>query len=183
MTSDIKILHQGEFLTLHRNAHWEYVTRVHARGAAAMLAITPQREIVLVEQYRIPVQARTLELPAGIIGDSAEFADESVEDSALRELLEETGYRGTSARLILRGPTAPGLTSEFSNIVQVDGLQKVHGGGGVDGEDITVHVVPLDQIDDWLEGQRARGLLIEPKIYAALYLALKMSSPKPTSPA
>lgn len=165
----IRTLHDGQFLRLLRNAHWEYVERVSARGAAAMLAITPQREIVLVEQYRIPVQARTIELPAGIIGDSAEFADESVEDSALRELLEETGYRGASARLVLRGPTAPGLTSEFSNIVFVEGLEKVHAGGGVDGEDITVHVVPLAQIDNWLDAQRARGLLVEPKIYAALY--------------
>ena len=172
MNPAIRILHQGQFLTLYRHAHWEYVERVSARGAAAMLAITPQREIVLVEQYRIPLQARTIELPAGIIGDSAEFAGESVEDSALRELLEETGYRGRSATMILSGPTAPGLTSETSNIVYVEGLERVHAGGGVDGEDITVHVVALDQVHDWLEQQRARGLRIEPRIYAALYFVL-----------
>lgn len=172
MKSQPRILHQGQFLTLYRDAHWEYVERVSARGAAAMLAITAAREIVLVEQYRIPVQSRTIELPAGIIGDSAEFAAESVEDSALRELLEETGYRGRSARLILSGPTAAGLTRETSNIVYVEGLEQVHAGGGVDGEDITVHTVPLAQVHDWLDAQRARGLQVEPKIYAALYFVL-----------
>lgn len=172
MNPDIKTLHRGQFLNLFRDRHWEYVQRVSARGAAAMLAITPQQEIVLVEQYRIPVHARTIELPAGIIGDSAEFASESVEASALRELLEETGYQGSSARLILSGPTAAGLTSETSNIVHVSGLQKVHAGGGVDGEDITVHVVPLVGVHDWLLGKQSEGLLIEPKVYAALYFVL-----------
>ena len=170
--ADIKTLHRGQFLNLFRDRHWEYVERVTASGSAAMLAITPQREIVLVEQYRIPVHARTIELPAGIIGDSAECSGESVEASALRELLEETGFQGRQARLILSGPTAAGMTSETSNIVQVSGLEKVHAGGGVDGEDITVHVVPLERVHDWLDHQRARGLLIEPKIYSALYFVL-----------
>lgn len=172
MKQDVKLLHEGEFLKLYRNAHWEYVERVSARGASAILAITPQREIVLVEQYRIPMQARTVELPAGIIGDSAAFAAESIEDSALRELLEETGYQGGSARVLCSGPTAAGLTSESNHIVYIEGLQKRHAGGGVDGEDITVHVVSLTDIHGWLEARRAAGLLIEPKIYAALYFAV-----------
>lgn len=172
MSEHIRTLHHGEFLRLLRDRHWEYVERVSARGAAAMLAITGARELVLVEQYRIPLHARTLELPAGIIGDSAALRDESIEESALRELLEETGYQGSAAQLICRGPTAPGMTSEFSNIVYVSGLQQVHAGGGVDGEDITVHVVPLDQVHDWLERKRAEGLLIEPRIYAGLYFLL-----------
>lgn len=169
----IKTLHDGEFLKLLRDRHWEYVERQNARGAAAMVAITQDREIVLVEQYRIPLHARAIELPAGIIGDSDAFRDETIESSALRELLEETGFQGRSARLVCSGPTAPGLSSEFSNLVLVTGLTRVHAGGGVDGEDITVHVVSLAQIDEWLEGQRAKGLLIEPRIYAGLYFALK----------
>ena len=168
----IRTLHDGQFLKLLRDGHWEYVERQNARGAAAMIAITQKREIVLVEQYRIPLHARAIELPAGIIGDSEDFKDESIESSALRELLEETGYQGTDARLVCSGPTAPGLSSEFSNLVLVTGLHKVHAGGGVDGEDITVHVVPLEEVHPWLEAQRGRGLLVEPRIYAGLYFAL-----------
>lgn len=171
MNASSRSLHRGEFLELRRNRHWEYVQRVHARGAAAMVATTATGEIVLVEQYRIPVQARTLELPAGLIGDSPERAQESVEDSALRELLEETGYQGAHARLILCGPTVPGLSSEFTHLVRVTGLTRVHAGGGVDGEDITVHVVPLARVDAWLREQARAGLLIEPRLYAGLYFA------------
>lgn len=173
MTSNIRILHEGEFLKLQRNAHWEYVSRQQSRGAAAMVAVTDAEEIVLVEQYRIPLQARTIELPAGVIGDSAEFRDESVTTSALRELLEETGYQGEAAHLLCEGPTAPGMTSETSHLVRVTGLKKIHAGGGVDGEDITVHVVPLNEIDRWLATQKARGLHIEPRIYAGLYFVLR----------
>lgn len=173
MNSSIKILHEGEFLRLQRYAHWEYVSRQQARGAAAMVALTDVDEIVLVEQYRIPLQARTIELPAGIIGDSTAFRDESVLASALRELLEETGYQGTSAHLLCAGPTAPGLTSETSHLVRVTGLKKIHDGGGVDGEDITVHIVPLKEIDSWLTTQQAKGLHIEPRVYAGLYFVLR----------
>lgn len=168
----IKILHDGEFLKLQRDGHWEYVSRQSARGAAAILAITRASEIVLVEQYRIPMHARTIELPAGIIGDSEGLRGESVEQSALRELLEETGYQGESAQLICSGPTAPGLTSEMSNIVRISGLTKIHAGGGVDGEDITVHVIALGKVAEWLARKQTEGLLIEPKIFAALYFVL-----------
>ncbi|HUP93241.1 MAG TPA: NUDIX hydrolase [Solimonas sp.] len=169
----VKTLHDGQFLKLLRDGHWEYVTRQNnAHGAAAMVAVTEAREIVLVEQYRIPLHARTIELPAGIIGDAQDNRDESIESSALRELLEETGYRGSVARVLCSGPTAPGLTSEFSNLVLVTGLKREHDCGGVEGEDITVHVVALDQVHDWLEAQRGKGLLIEPRVYAGLYFVL-----------
>jgi len=164
-----RVLHEGEFLRLLRHGTWEYVQRTRSSGACHIVAVTDAQELVLVEQYRVPVQANCIELPAGIMGDAASHADESAEASALRELLEETGYQGTGARLLCRGPNAPGLTSELSNLVLVTGLKKVHAGGGIDDENITVHVVPLQQVHDWLEGQRSRGLQIEPRIYAGLH--------------
>lgn len=167
--SEIRTLFQGEFLRLRRDRHWEYVERVNSSGAVHIVALTAAGELLLVEQYRIPVHARCIELPAGIIGDEAAHRGESAEASALRELLEETGYQGQSARLLCRGPNAPGLTSEFSNLVGVSDLTKIHAGGGVGGEDITVHTVPLAGVDKWLNRKQAEGLLIEPRIYAGLY--------------
>lgn len=168
----MKTVYEGKFLRLIHDRHWEYVSRVNARGAAAMVAITKEREIVLVEQTRIPLQGKTIELPAGIVGDSAEFADESFEAAALRELLEETGYQGEQARILVSGPTAPGLTSEYSTLVGITGLVRVHAGGGVDGEDITVHVVPLASVQGWLFARQAEGYAIEPKIFSGLYFVL-----------
>jgi ADP-ribose pyrophosphatase len=162
-------LHRGRFLRLVRDRHWEYVTRVNSSGAGFIAALTDAGEVVLVEQYRVPLRARTIELPAGMIGDEDAFRDESIEASTLRELEEETGFRGTDAQILMSGPVAAGLTSEMLHLVRIRGLQRVGAGGGVDGEDITVHLVPLDEIDGWLRAKSADGLLIEPRIYAALY--------------
>lgn len=167
----IRTLHQGQFLILRRSGKWEYVERVNQRGAAFILAVTEAREIVLVEQYRVPLRARCIELPAGIIGDDAAFADEGVEGAALRELEEETGFRGSSAELLTSGPVACGMTSEMLYLYRASGLQRLHDGGGVDGEDITVHVVPLDQAPEWLAAQGRAGKLVEPRVYAGLWFA------------
>ncbi len=166
---DVIVLHEGEFLRLLRRAHWEYVVRPHSSGAGFVVALTDADELVLVEQYRLPLRGRTIELPAGIIGDSEAFADEDACTSALRELEEETGFRGAAAHLITTAPTAAGLTAETSYFVRVRGLTRVHAGGGVDGEDITVHCVALDGIDDWLDAQRGAGLAVDARIYAALH--------------
>jgi ADP-ribose pyrophosphatase len=169
----IETLHEGRFLRLRRTGTWEYVERPHSSGAAFIVAVTAARELVLVEQYRKPLQANTLELPAGMIGDDAAFRDEGVEASALRELEEETGFRGIRAERLLSGPVAAGMSAEMLHLVRIHDLTRVHAGGGVDDEDITVHLAPLDGIDDWLAGQRDSGLLIEPRIYAGLYFLLR----------
>ncbi len=178
MSEAIRELHNGQFLRLLRNAHWEYVARVNSRAAAFVLAVTADDELLLVEQYRIPLQRRTIELPAGLIGDEAEFHNESVEQSAIRELEEETGYRGARAEILLSGPVAAGLTSEVLYLIRVSELLRVHDGGGVEGEDITVHRVPLARIDAWLAEQAQRGVMVEPRIYTALYFVLR-GFPKP----
>jgi ADP-ribose pyrophosphatase len=162
-------LHRGRYLELLRDGHWEFVRRVNARGAVFVVAVTDARELVLVEQHRVPVQERTLELPAGIYGDADSPKDETAEQCALRELEEETGYRGKAAKLLLSGPVAPGLTNEIMYLVRVAGLTRVHAGGGVGSEDITVHTVPLDRVERWLGDRRLEGLQVEPRIYAALY--------------
>jgi ADP-ribose pyrophosphatase len=171
MTSTIELLHEGRFLRLLRNGHWEYVQRVRARGAAFIVAVTDADEIVLVEQFRVPVQARTIELPAGIIGDEVQFADEAIEAAAARELEEETGFHAARVEHVLTGPTAPGLTTEMLHLLLATGLRRVHEGGGVDNEDITVHVVPLAGVDAWLARKSAEGLQVEPRIYAGLRFA------------
>ncbi|HEY9544613.1 MAG TPA: NUDIX hydrolase [Solimonas sp.] len=169
MENGIDELHRGKFLRLVRDRHWEYVTRVNSSGAGFIAALTDAGEVVLVEQYRLPLHARTIELPAGMIGDEDAFRDESIEASTMRELEEETGFRGTHAEILMSGPVAAGMTSEMLHLVRIRGLQRVGAGGGVDGEDITVHLVPLVQIDSWLREKGKAGLLIEPRIYAALY--------------
>ena len=169
--SDVRTLHKGEFLELKRDRHWEFVRRVKANGAVVIVAVTETNELVLVEQTRIPLQGKTIELPAGITGDSDAIAGESFISAAHRELLEETGFTAAHAEVILQGPTASGLTSEQLTFVRMRGLVREHAGGGVDGEDITVHCVPVPMVHEWLMQKRAEGYFVEPRIYTGLWFA------------
>ena len=92
---------RGKFLELLKEGRWEYVRRVNASGAVMIVAVTEEGELLLVEEYRVPLHARTVGLPAGISGDEGE---ESSLQSARRELEEETGYRADSWTYLLAGP-------------------------------------------------------------------------------
>lgn len=164
-----RTLHDGQFLKLRREGHWEFVSRQKASGAGFIVALTDAGELILVEQYRIPLHKRVVELPAGIIADSDDTQGESAEASALRELEEETGFRGARTRLLCSGPVAAGMTDEIGYFTEVTGLTRVSGGGGVEGEDITVHLVPLADVEHWAGEQAARGLLVDPRIFIALH--------------
>ena len=162
-------LYAGKFLALVKEGRWEYADRIGATGAAIIVAVTDEQKLLLVEQYRIPVHARTIELPAGIIGDEPGGGDECHADAAKRELLEETGYSAERIETLTTGPASSGLTSEVVTLLRASGLKRMHGGGGVAHENITVHEVPLNEVHDWLAAKANAGLLIEPKVYAGLY--------------
>ena len=164
-----RTLHTGEFLALIREGHWEYAHRVKASGSAIIVAVTDDEKLLLVEQYRIPLHARTIELPAGIIGDEPKNGDEKHTDAARRELLEETGFEAGKIEPLMTGAASGGLSSELITLFLASGLKRVHAGGGVDDENIVVHEVPLDSAHEWLEAKAVEGLIIDPKNYGALY--------------
>ena len=115
------------------------------------------------------MHARTIELPAGIVGDEPGGLSESPTAAAKRELLEETGYAADRVEALTTGPSSSGLTSEVVTLLRASGLRRVSAGGGVAHEDITVHEVPLSEVHGWLAARTSQGLLIEPKVYAGLY--------------
>jgi ADP-ribose pyrophosphatase len=168
-------LGEGRYLVLKRVDGWEWVERPNVSGIAVIGAVTDGREAVLVEQYRPAVQSRMLEWPAGLVGDDEGPAEEHILDAAIRELEEETGFRASELAVLTEGPPSSGQSSEIVTFVRATGLTKVGEGGGVGGEDIQVHLVPLDGIDAWLEARAGEGLLVDPKIYTGLYFVSRDS--------
>jgi ADP-ribose pyrophosphatase len=164
-----KVLYTGKFLDLVREGHWEYADRTNATGAAIIVPVTDAEDVVLVEQYRIPVHARTVEFPAGLIGDVEHLGSEANAEAARRELIEETGYDATTIEALTHGPASSGLTSETVTLFLATGLHRIGAGGGVEHEDIVVHTVPVREVHAWLDRKATAGLLIDPKIYAGLY--------------
>jgi ADP-ribose pyrophosphatase len=166
-----ELLFETRWLALYRIGRWDFVRRPQADAAVGILAITAAQEVVLVEQFRIPVQRRVIEIPAGLVGDEVEHHGESLAETARRELLEETGYRAETMTRLLSTPTSAGMTSEFLHLFQATGLRREHAGGGVGTEDIIVHQVPLVSLRQWLAAREAEGVAIDFKIHAALWLA------------
>ena len=160
-----EIVWQGKFLTTVRRGRWEYVTRPRGVRAAVVLA-TIEDAIILVEQYRVPLGRNCLELPAGLIGDEVDGEEPLV--AAGRELEEETGYRAAILRECGEYFSSPGLLGESFTLVRATGLEKIHDGGGVERENITVHRVPLAQIATFVAAKRAEGCGIDVRVLLLL---------------
>lgn len=158
---------QGRFIAAKRRGKWEYVSRTGDVSAAVILAVDDGR-VVLVEQYRVPLQSLCLELPAGLIGDEAE--GEACEVAAIRELEEETGWRADHAEVLMIGPTTAGMSNERVAFVRATGLSRTGEGGGDADEDITVHAIPRAQAPAWLAGKLRDGYELDPKLWAGLWL-------------
>ena len=166
--NETTVHYRGRYLDLVERDGWEYSTRSNASAVVVIVAVTPEGRLLLVEQFRRPIEARVIELPAGLVGDHVE-PDETIIEAARRELIEETGYTAHSLEPIMDCPSSAGMTDEVVSFIRADRLERVGPGGGDDSEDIQVHAVPLGEIDAWLERQRRRGLPLDPKIFAALY--------------
>lgn len=167
--TETETLFNGRWLRVKRRGSWEYAERVNSGGAVIVVALTGDDELVLVEQYRVPIERRTIEMPAGLVGDEEAFAHEGALETAQRELEEETGYRASRLDFVLTGPTSAGMSSEHVTFVRATGLRKVGPGGGDDSEDIVVHLVPRCECADWIARRAGEGYAIDPKIYAGLY--------------
>jgi ADP-ribose pyrophosphatase len=168
-----RILFQGKHLSMHALGKWEYAVRNKTSGIVGILAVTPENKILLVEQYRPPLGKRVIEIPAGLAGDIEGSEDEALAIAATRELLEETGYKAGSMRYLTEGPASAGLSTEVITFFHACGLKKVTLGGGDAEEDITVHEVPLSELENWLLNKCASGCLVDYKIYASLYFLTK----------
>ncbi len=163
-----KILAKGNYLALIKEDNYEYVERVNATGVAIIFAITANDEIILVEQYRKAVDARCIELPAGLINDTA--VKETTLEGARRELLEETGFEASQLDFVGCFPVSSGMSANYYNIYIATQLKRISNGGGVEDENITTHVVPLKQLEQFIKKKSVNGFHIDWKIFAGAFM-------------
>lgn len=157
---------EGKRIVVLENDGWEYVERKKGKEAVAVIAVADGRAI-LTEQLRRPVGKQVIDWPAGLVGD--EDAHTGPDETARKELEEETGYTCEAVELLARGPTSPGITSEIVSFYRARGVRSVGKGGGVGGESIVVHAIPLADLPDWLAEQEKSGKLVDVKVWGGLY--------------
>jgi len=165
-----RILHRGRFLRLVDRDGWEFCARAHGPDVVALIAVTDAGELLLTEQFRPPLRGPVLELPAGLVGDEDGGADESVLTAGQRELIEDTGFRAGQLEVVFTGPASAGLTDETIHFVRARDLERVGDGGGVGGEDITLHRIPVHDVARFLDARAEGGVPSDPKVHAALWL-------------
>jgi ADP-ribose pyrophosphatase len=169
MDEPVETLYEGRWLRVLRRGRWEYAERTHGNGMAVIvIAMTPDQHVLFVEQFRTAVGKRTIEMPAGLVGDRS--GEDTFEDAARRELIEETGWEPEHVDVLLTGPTSAGMSNERVVFVRARGLRRVGDGGGVDGEDITVHRVPRADAPAWLMQKQREGFELDLKLWAGLWM-------------
>ena len=164
----VEVMWEGRFITTKRRGNWEYVSRSRGIRAAVIIAVDDEDHVLLVEQFRVPLGRSTIELPAGLIGDDDSSDDEDALSAAGRELEEETGYRAASLEDMGDFYSSPGMVSESFNLIRARGLTKVGEGGGVEGENITVHRVPRAGLSDFLAEKRKSGCGVDVRMLLLL---------------
>ncbi|KAB8164380.1 NUDIX domain-containing protein [Lysobacter maris] len=173
-------LYEGQWLRLSRRGRWEFAERTHGKGMAVIIiAVTPDDKVVFVEQFRAPLGARTIEMPAGLVGD--DHADDTLASAAHRELIEETGWEPARVDVLLVGPTSSGMSNERIAFVRATGLTRVGAGGGVDDEAIIVHEVAREQAPAWLMARQAEGYELDLKLWAGLWMIDRNPDGSPAS--
>jgi len=164
---DKQIIAETKYLRLVSRGNWQYVERRGATGVVIVIPVTADGRLILIEQYRVPVAGRVIEFPAGLVGDDS--AGEPAVKAARRELLEETGYEASEFNELPTVTTSAGMTSETATFFLARDCVKTAKGGGVGGEDIQIHAIPLTEVDAWLDAARARGRHVAGRLYAGLY--------------
>jgi ADP-ribose pyrophosphatase len=152
----------GKYIRIVTRGGWEYVERCGGVGAVVILAETGG-QIILIEQSRVPLGGRTcLELPAGLVGDED---DKSVEETAIKELEEETGYTAERIERLGYFYSSPGMVAEGFDLVRAHGVKPC---GAPVEFGIETHLVERDRIADFVEERRAAGVAIDVKLLLLL---------------
>jgi ADP-ribose pyrophosphatase len=170
----VESLGRGDWLALERlkvehadglSHDWESVRRLRAVGAVLMIArLRPSGRYVLIRQYRPAYDGIVLEFPAGLIDEG-----ESAEETARRELIEETGYHGEILAMSPMSLSSPGITAEgvkicFMDIDEGDERNRNPVQDCEETERIEVVLVSQQEIPEFLEEEVGSGVALDSRL-------------------
>jgi ADP-ribose pyrophosphatase len=147
---------------------WEAVERVNCEGIVAVVPVTDKGEMVLIRQYRPPLDHYVIEFPAGL-----NDRGERLEEAASRELLEETGYEAAEMILLGKGPLSSGSSREILTVYFAKRLTFKGIGERDETEDIEVMKIPIENVYETLSRLEKAGNLLDLKIYGFIEMAKK----------
>lgn len=145
---------------------WESVERRNCDGIVAVVPFTDEGEAIFIRQFRPPVNNHVIEFPAGL-----NDRQESPEDAARRELLEETGYEAKEMVFLAKGPLSSGSSGEILTVYLARGLIFQGIGERDETEDIEILKVPLDKVYERLSLLEAEGNFIDLKVFGLMEMA------------
>ena len=153
-----EVMWRGKYIRAIKQGRWEYVSRTNDVRAVVVLAEF-EGKTILVDQYRVPLGKPCLELPAGLVGD--EDPNATVEDTAIKELEEETGFTAERVERLGDFHSSPGMVSEGFTLVRAHGVARCD---RKTEDEITVHLVAQDEIRSFVEQKRSQGFAIDVKL-------------------
>jgi ADP-ribose pyrophosphatase len=141
-------------------------TALEFRAWAAVLALTKDKQVVLIRQFRHGAQDVFWEFPGGVVED-----DENPLDGALRELTEETGYTTSNMIEVGKFYPNPALQTNVMYAYLAYDVEKTDVQELDDAEDIEVHLVPLDELISMTKrGEFQHGLQVATLFHALAYM-------------
>ena len=156
-----ELMWAGKYVRALRKGRWEYVSRTNDVTAVVILAEF-EGKVILIDQPRVALGRRCIELPAGLVGDEDPSA--TVEGTAVKELEEETGFTAERIERLGDFHASPGMLSESFTLVRAHGVARKGRGGGTEHEDIAVHLVARDEIPAFLGEKRRQGFAVDVKL-------------------
>lgn len=161
-----EVVFKGKWLEFRKEGTYEFFHRHNKPNAVVIFATTENRELIAVEQVRLPHGKPVLEAPAGLIDPGETYLQ-----AAYREMMEETGYgEGFLIKTIENVTSSPGICTEQLQIVVMGGMKKIGEGGGLasENENIKIHLIPIDDIDCYLKNI-SNKVLLDMKLLASLH--------------
>jgi len=151
---------------------WEFLERLNCKGIVVIVPVTVDNEVLVTRQFRPPVNGYVIEFPAGLMSEK----EDTLEEAAMIELLEETGYSAGNMVYLTEGPLSSGASGEVLSAFLATGLVFRGMGKQDETEDIEVIKIPIGEIYQQLSDLRSDGNLIDLKIFGLLELAKNILS-------